>query len=33
ETARQTIPSLQHGRRFTVADPKAGPDYLHLVRT
>jgi predicted amidohydrolase len=33
ETARKTIPSLQHGRRFTVADPKAGPDYLHLVRT
>ncbi len=32
ETARKTIPSLQHGRRFSVADPKAGPDYLHLVR-
>jgi predicted amidohydrolase len=32
ETAHNTIPSLQHGRRFSVADPKAGPDYLHLVR-
>src|SRR5437763_7036228 len=32
ETARKTIPSLQHGRRFSVADPKAGPDHLHLVR-
>ena len=32
ETARKTVPSLQHGRRFSVADPKAGPDHLHLVR-
>jgi predicted amidohydrolase len=32
ETARKTIPSLQHGRRFSVADSRAGPDYLHLVR-
>jgi predicted amidohydrolase len=32
ETARQAIPSLQHGRRFSVADPTAGPEYLHLVR-
>jgi predicted amidohydrolase len=32
DTARKAIPSLQHGRRFTLADPKAGPDYLHLVR-
>jgi predicted amidohydrolase len=32
ETARKAIPSLQHGRRFTLADPKVGPDYLHLVR-
>jgi predicted amidohydrolase len=32
ETARKAIPSLQHGRRFSVADPKAGPEYLHLVR-
>ncbi len=31
-TARKTIPSLQHGRRFSVADPKAGPEHLHLVR-
>ncbi|UZE50118.1 carbon-nitrogen hydrolase family protein [Rhodopseudomonas sp. P2A-2r] len=30
--ARASIPSLQHGRRFGVTDPKAGPDYLHLVR-
>ena len=30
--ARKAIPSLHHGRRFSVADPKAGPDYLHLVR-
>ena len=32
ETVRKTVPSLQHGRRFSVADPKAGPDHLHLVR-
>ncbi|GLH77998.1 amidohydrolase [Bradyrhizobium sp. SSBR45G] len=32
ESVRQTIPSLQHGRRFGLADPKAGPDHLHLVR-
>jgi deaminated glutathione amidase len=32
ETARKAIPSLQHGRRFSVSDPKAGPDHLHLVR-
>jgi predicted amidohydrolase len=32
ETARKTIPSLQHGRRFGIADPKAGPEHLHLVR-
>ena len=31
-TARKTVPSLQHGRRFSVVDPKAGPDHLHLVR-
>lgn len=30
--ARGKIPSLQHGRRFTVADPKAGAGHLHLVR-
>ena len=32
ETARKAVPSLQHGRRFGVADPKAGPEHLHLVR-
>jgi predicted amidohydrolase len=32
ETARKTVPSLQHGRRFSMADPKAGPEHLHLVR-
>jgi deaminated glutathione amidase len=32
ETARKTIPSLQHGRRFSVADAKSGSDHLHLVR-
>jgi predicted amidohydrolase len=32
ETARKTVPSLQHGRRFSIADPKAGPEHLHLVR-
>ncbi|MEH2511700.1 putative amidohydrolase [Nitrobacteraceae bacterium AZCC 1564] len=29
---RKNIPSLQHGRRFTLVDPKAGPDHLHVVR-
>ncbi len=32
ESVRKTIPSLQHGRRFSVADPNGGPDYLQLVR-
>jgi hypothetical protein len=32
ETARKTVPSLQHGRRFSVTDTKANPEYLHLVR-
>ncbi len=32
ETARKAIPSLQHGRRFSVADAKSGTDHLHLVR-
>ncbi|RTL53753.1 MAG: carbon-nitrogen hydrolase family protein [Bradyrhizobiaceae bacterium] len=31
-SVRRSIPSLQHGRRFSVSDPKAGPDHLHLVR-
>ena len=30
--ARKSIPSLQHGRRFSVVDPKASPEHLHLVR-
>jgi predicted amidohydrolase len=30
-SVRQKVPSLQHGRRFTVLDPKSGPGYLHLV--
>jgi predicted amidohydrolase len=29
---RASIPSLQHGRRFGLADPKGGPEHLHLVR-
>ncbi|MCX7308685.1 MAG: carbon-nitrogen hydrolase family protein [Afipia sp.] len=29
---RKSIPSLQHGRRFGLADPNAGPEHLHLVR-
>src|ERR1700733_9096676 len=32
ETARKPVPSLQHGRRFTVTDTRAGPEHLHLVR-
>src|SRR5947209_4070034 len=32
EVARKSIPSLQHGRRFSVVDPKASPEHLHLVR-
>ncbi len=32
ETARKAVPSLQHGRRFSVADAKSGAEYLHLVR-
>ena len=32
ESVRKTIPSLQHGRRFSVVDTKASPDHLHLVR-
>lgn len=31
-SVRKSIPSLQHGRRFGLADPKAGPEHLHLVR-
>ncbi len=32
ESARKSIPSLQHGRRFSLADPKASPEHLHLLR-
>ena len=32
ETARKSIPSLQHGRRFSLVDPKASPEHLQLVR-
>jgi len=32
ETARKAVPSLQHGRRFSVTDTQAGPEHLHLVR-
>ena len=31
-SARKSIPSLQHGRRFSVSDTKASPEHLHLVR-
>jgi predicted amidohydrolase len=30
-SVRQKVPSLQHGRRFTVPDPKSGSAHLHLV--
>jgi len=30
--ARKSIPSLQHGRRFAMADAAASPEHLHLVR-
>jgi deaminated glutathione amidase len=32
DAARKSVPSLQHGRRFSVADAKSGPEHLHLVR-
>jgi predicted amidohydrolase len=32
EAARKTVPSLQHGRRFGMSDPKTNPEHLHLVR-
>jgi deaminated glutathione amidase len=31
--ARSRIPSLQHGRRFELAEPLAEPGHLHVVRT
>ncbi len=32
EAARKSVPSLQHGRRFGVADANNSTDYLHLVQ-
>ena len=32
ETARKSIPSLQHGRRFSLVDSRASPEHLQLVR-
>jgi predicted amidohydrolase len=31
--ARARMPSLQHGRRFEIAEPLAEPAYLHVVRS
>ena len=31
-TARKAVPSLQHGRRFSLADHRPASDHLHLVR-
>ena len=31
-TARSSVPSLQHGRRFGISDPSRGPEHLHVVR-
>jgi len=31
--ARARIPSLQHGRRFEIAEPMAEPTHLHIVRS
>lgn len=33
ESVRRSIPSLEHGRRFSVADPHGSAGYLHLVRS
>jgi predicted amidohydrolase len=30
--ARARVPSLQHGRRFEIAEPMAEPAHLHVVR-
>jgi predicted amidohydrolase len=30
--ARARVPSLQHGRRFEIAEPMAEPTHLHVVR-
>ncbi len=32
DSVRKSIPSLQHGRRFTIHGGKAEPDHLHLVK-
>lgn len=32
QTVRASIPSLQHGRRFTIHDGNNEPEHLHLVR-
>jgi hypothetical protein len=32
-TARARIPSLQHGRRFELAEPLVEPAHLHVVRS
>ncbi len=32
ERARRSIPSLQHGRRFSIRDANAAPEHLQLVR-
>jgi hypothetical protein len=32
-SVRRSIPSLQHGRRFSVIDPTSAPNHLHLVRS
>src|SRR6202012_5769964 len=32
ETARKAVPSLQHGRRFSIAGPKAGAKTLNTDR-
>jgi predicted amidohydrolase len=31
--ARAHMPSLQHGRRFEIAEPIAEPAHLHVVRS
>ncbi|TAK47451.1 MAG: carbon-nitrogen hydrolase family protein [Xanthobacteraceae bacterium] len=32
DQVRQRIPSLQHGRRFGLSDPRGGVEHLHVVR-
>jgi hypothetical protein len=31
--ARSRVPSLEHGRRFEIAEPIAEPAHLHLVKS